>query len=173
MEGNCVVFGHNNRSNTCPKRGKRHQKACTSSEVGQDPVRVVVSFAKWRRLIDGFLARSYVEAPWQWPAGTRFDILEDWTRRFEAAASSPQYSWGLDLSYIATSPEHERRGTASMLVKWGVEQAKKDGMLAALESTKNGWPLYERLGFKAEGSITMELEEMGVLYEEMCFVWRP
>ncbi|KAE8312757.1 hypothetical protein BDV41DRAFT_577443 [Aspergillus transmontanensis] len=64
----------------------------------------------------------------------------------------------LDLSYIATDPEHERRGAASMLVKWGIEQAKKGGVLVALESTKQGWPSYERLGFKAEGLITMVLE---------------
>ncbi|KAK6811647.1 hypothetical protein RU639_012584 [Aspergillus parasiticus] len=99
--------------------------------------------------------------PAVWPAGTRFDILEDWTRRVKSVTSRvvgtrPCYN----LSYIATDPEHERHGAASMLVKWGIEQAKKDGVLVALESTKQGWPL--------------ELGRPGrkLLYE-MCFVWRP
>ncbi|KAE8141728.1 hypothetical protein BDV38DRAFT_237418 [Aspergillus pseudotamarii] len=51
---------------------------------------------------------------------------------------SPQFSWGLDVSYIAINPEHEGRGAASRLVKWGFEQAKKDGTLVALEITNKG-----------------------------------
>ncbi|KAF9888927.1 hypothetical protein FE257_008096 [Aspergillus nanangensis] len=141
-------------------------------QVGQDTARVVISFAKWRRPIEESRVESYIQVPWEWPAGTRFDILEQWSERVEAAArmlvgAMPYYN----LSYIATDPVHSRRGAGSMLVKWGIEQATKEGVLVALESTKNASPFYTKLGFKEEGLITMVLEE-GLVYEEMCFVWR-
>ena len=65
-----------------------------------------------------------------------------------------------------------------MLVEWGLERSRKEGVPAALESTMNAARFYERLGFKPEKQISMQLDGVGkdggsVLYEETCFVFRP
>ncbi|KAL4963683.1 GNAT family N-acetyltransferase [Aspergillus stella-maris] len=143
------------------------------------PGNEIISFAKWQHPIPESQAHSYVEVPWKWPAGTRLDILDEWTKKVVAAGENllgktPCYC----LTYIGTDPKYERRGSASMLVNWGLERAKREGVPASLESTKNAWPLYEKLGFRGEELISMTLEGVGeggssVLYEEMCFVFRP
>ena len=61
------------------------------------------------------------------------------------------------MSYIGTDPQHERRGAASMLINWGLERGKSEGVPVALESTKNAWPLYEKLEFQSEKRILMIL----------------
>lgn len=85
------------------------------------------------------------------------------------------YSCFLDLSFIGTDPQYERRGAGSMLVEWGLERSRKENVPAALESTMNAAPFYMKLKFKAEEQISMQLFEVGesVLYEETCFVFRP
>lgn len=46
----------------------------------------IVSFAKWRRpILD---SEAYAEGAWNWPDGTRLDILEEWTRLVEDASES-------------------------------------------------------------------------------------
>ncbi|KAL4957553.1 putative GNAT family acetyltransferase [Aspergillus filifer] len=139
----------------------------------------IISFAKWQHPIPEVKQNVYEEKPWEWPAGTRLDILDQWTRKIVAAGerllgTMPCYS----LSFIGTDPEYERRGAASMLVNWGLERARKENVPAALESTKNAWAFYEKLGFKGEETISMALDGVGeagesVLYEEVCFVFRP
>lgn len=65
-----------------------------------------------------------------------------------------------------------------MLVNWGLERGKQENVSVALESTKNAWPFYEKLGFRGEHLISMvsagvEDGHGSVLYEEMCFLFRP
>lgn len=65
-----------------------------------------------------------------------------------------------------------------MLANWGLERGKQENVPVALESTKNAWPFYEKLGFRGEQLISMILEgaedgDASVLYEEMCFLLRP
>ncbi|KAH8700371.1 acyl-CoA N-acyltransferase [Talaromyces proteolyticus] len=137
----------------------------------------IVSFAKWRRPI--LESEVYVESPWNWPDGTRLDVLEDWTRIVEDASEKvlcgkPCYC----LSFIGTDPKHERRGAASILIQWGLEYSKRDNIPVALESTQVAWPLYQKLGFRAEKDISMVLEGLGadgkpIIYEEKSLIFRP
>ncbi|KAL4793746.1 putative GNAT family acetyltransferase [Aspergillus venezuelensis] len=139
----------------------------------------IISFAKWQHPIPLSEQDTYEEKPWDWPAGTRLDILDEWTRKVVDAGerllgSTPYYS----LSYIGTDPKYERCGAGSMLVNWGLERARRENVPAALESTKNAWAFYEKLGFKEEETMSMTLDGVGegsesVLYEEVCFVFRP
>ena len=82
-----------------------------------------------------------------------------------------------DLTFIGTHPRHERRGAGSMLVKWGMEQARLARVPLELESTKEGIKFYRELGFVAGETITMDIPdpETGgiVLYEEVVFVFWP
>lgn len=84
----------------------------------------------------------------------------------------------LGLTFIGTDPEHERRGAASLLARWGLERSMSENVPIALESTMDAVPFYERLGFRPEAHISMPLHGLGkdgesVLYEEVCLVFRP
>lgn len=43
----------------------------------------VISFAKWSLPVRG--GETYVEAPWLWPEGTNWGVLDQWTRVVESA----------------------------------------------------------------------------------------
>ena len=51
---------------------------------------------------------------------------------------------------ISTHPDYQRRGAASMLVKWGCDLADKNGVGAYLDASKLGAPLYKKFGFVDE-----------------------
>ncbi|PGH09490.1 hypothetical protein GX51_00595 [Blastomyces parvus] len=136
----------------------------------------IISFAKWKRPVND---AAYHEAPWRWPEGTRMDILDEWTKKVDDACSraignTPCYC----LSFIGTHPKHERRGAASMLIRWGMERSASENVPIQLESTLVAWPVYKKLGFEDKERIHMRLEGVGekgqsVIYEEMSLVWRP
>lgn len=52
------------------------------------------------------------------------------------------------LALLCTDPAHERRGAGSLLVNWGCDKADKLGIEVYLESSKKGYPVYERKGFE-------------------------
>ncbi|KAK5624487.1 hypothetical protein RRF57_000203 [Xylaria bambusicola] len=52
------------------------------------------------------------------------------------------------LRLLHVDPKHQRRGAGAMLVNWGVEEAKKLGLPAFLESSPAGHSLYQRFGFR-------------------------
>jgi predicted N-acetyltransferase YhbS len=77
---------------------------------------------------------------------------------------------------VGTDPPHERRGAASLLIRWGLEHCRGDNVPAYLESTVEAGPLYERHGFKAVENLSMVLEGMArdsipIVYEETCFIF--
>jgi hypothetical protein len=64
------------------------------------------------------------------------------------------------------------------LINWGLERSKRENVATMLESTPNATTLYERLGFRAEETISMMLDHVeeggqSMLYEETCFVFWP
>ncbi|RJE27431.1 hypothetical protein PHISCL_00165 [Aspergillus sclerotialis] len=54
------------------------------------------------------------------------------------------------LDTLGTHPEYQRRGAASMLLKWGCDLADKNGVAAYVDASKAGAPLYQRFGFVDE-----------------------
>lgn len=129
----------------------------------------IISFAKWSLPS----STSDNEAPWIWPVGTELDILHQWTQRVEGAKSKvlgdePCYH----LSFLATDPDHERRGAATILIKWGLDRCSEDKTSAYLESTPVASALYTRLGFTPEEKISMTFPD-GSEYEEVGFLFRP
>ncbi|KAI0506119.1 acyl-CoA N-acyltransferase [Xylaria bambusicola] len=52
------------------------------------------------------------------------------------------------LRFLHVDPKHQRRGAGAMLVNWGVEEARKLGLPAFLESSPAGHSLYLRQGFR-------------------------
>lgn len=84
----------------------------------------------------------------------------------------------LDLTFIGTDPAHARRGAATWMVRWGMEQAIKNNSLAYLESTIEAAPFYEKTGFTATANISLVLEgtaekEGSEIYREIVFIFRP
>ncbi|MCJ1351455.1 MAG: hypothetical protein MMC33_001439 [Icmadophila ericetorum] len=74
--------------------------------------------------------------------------------------------WWYLLS-LATHPAYQRRGAASLLVKWGQEQAilshKQNPKIKGcfLIATPAGLPLYRKLGFEVIGEIGIDMGEGG------------
>ncbi|KAK1728201.1 acetyltransferase [Colletotrichum acutatum] len=54
------------------------------------------------------------------------------------------------LDTLVTHPDYQRRGAASMLLKWGCALADEDGVAAYVDASKAGKGLYERFGFVDE-----------------------
>ncbi|CAD6578678.1 MAG: hypothetical protein ASARMPREDX12_008937 [Alectoria sarmentosa] len=135
----------------------------------------IVSFAKWSLPVAE--GDSYMESPWLWPEGTDWKVLDRWTGLVESAKEGVVGKGACyRLTFIGTDPRHERRGAASLLLQWGLERCVRDNVLAYLESTVDAGPLYERHGFASAENISMVLEGKegeSVLYEEVCFIFRP
>ncbi|KAI1276052.1 putative GNAT family acetyltransferase [Xylaria sp. FL0933] len=136
----------------------------------------VIAFAKWSHPINR--DEEYEETAWIWPPGTNMKILESWGR---AAEEGQEQAMGRDpcyrLTFIGTDPAHERRGAASMMVRWGIEQCNRDCIPGYLESTLDAAPFYLKIGFEASGKISLQYPvgdrgHYGV-YEEIVFVYRP
>ena len=62
------------------------------------------------------------------------------------------------LEVLATRPEWHRNGAGGMLIKWGVEQADRDGLECYIEASPDGLELYKRYGWE-------EVEDYDVEYE--------
>lgn len=65
------------------------------------------------------------------------------------------------LCTLLTKHTQRKRGAGSMLVRWGVERAKRDGVPAFLEATPAGAPIYESLGFRQVGQAELQLQQFG------------
>ncbi|KAK2749523.1 hypothetical protein FQN55_003220 [Onygenales sp. PD_40] len=66
------------------------------------------------------------------------------------------------LELINTSPEFERQGHGSRMMKWGTERADAENAKMFLEATPTGKPMYERHGFKAVEVLRVKLADYGV-----------
>tara|TARA_R110002003_G_scaffold104_15_gene8303 strand:+ start:15090 stop:15857 length:768 start_codon:yes stop_codon:yes gene_type:complete len=65
------------------------------------------------------------------------------------------------LDTLATLPQHERRGAGSMLVRWGCEKADEAGVVAYVEASPVGAPLYARHGFEPVADMEFDLRRWG------------
>ncbi|KAI6814897.1 hypothetical protein KC340_g11489 [Hortaea werneckii] len=67
-----------------------------------------------------------------------------------------------NLSILVTHPHHQRRGAASMLVRWGCEKADERGMVAALMATEAGVGVYLRHDFQVLNETVLDLRPYGI-----------
>ncbi|KAI2472631.1 putative GNAT family acetyltransferase [Annulohypoxylon bovei var. microspora] len=135
----------------------------------------VIAFAKWAHPVP--TDEDYIEPSWIWPEGTNLDIIEDWTKKTEEAQAhavgvAPCYH----LTFIGTDPVYERRGAATMMTQWGIDQSKKYHVPAYLESTLEAAPFYRKLGFSEveKFSLSYKVDGSGVteIYEEISFIYK-
>ncbi|KAI1190086.1 acyl-CoA N-acyltransferase [Nemania serpens] len=65
------------------------------------------------------------------------------------------------LTALHVHPDHQRRGAGKMLVMWGIEEAKKLGLPAFLESSEAGHSLYESCGFRDTDKHVVDFAKWG------------
>lgn len=75
------------------------------------------------------------------------------------------------LIFMATDPAWRRRGAATMCVQWGIDKCKELGIPAYLEASKEGAPVYQRLGFEVLEGVHMELD--GKSFDFPALMWWP
>jgi len=54
---------------------------------------------------------------------------------------------------MVTRKCHGGQGAASLLIEWGGDQARKDGIPAYTEASAQGKPVYEKCGFQQVGDL--------------------
>jgi GNAT superfamily N-acetyltransferase len=52
------------------------------------------------------------------------------------------------LNTLCTDPQHQKRGAASIMLKWGMEKADELDLETYLDSSQVARPIYEKLGFE-------------------------
>ena len=65
------------------------------------------------------------------------------------------------LDFLATLPQYQRRGAASVLLRWRMEQAAERGVGIFLEATMDGYQLYRKRGWKDVYELTMNYDTWG------------
>lgn len=59
------------------------------------------------------------------------------------------------LRVLGVAPKYQRKGVGHLLVEWGLQNAKREDVPAALEASTNGGRLYAKLGFKTVSWMTV------------------
>ena len=62
------------------------------------------------------------------------------------------------LMYMATDPAWRRKGAATAVVQWGLDVCAELGIMAYLEASPHGAPVYEKLGFEVVDQVECEVE---------------
>lgn len=65
------------------------------------------------------------------------------------------------LDTLVTHPDHHRKGAGGLLVQWGCNKADEKGVVAYLEASEMGKPLYERYGFQPVKTVSVDLKDFG------------
>ena len=58
-------------------------------------------------------------------------------------------------------PLHQNKKVGTALLKWGLQEADKNGKEVCLTATPEGKELYLKHGFKIKRTVTMNLEDYG------------
>ncbi|KUJ06156.1 putative GNAT family acetyltransferase [Mollisia scopiformis] len=136
----------------------------------------VISFSKWGHPVHE--GEDNTEPMWVWPEGSNIKLLDEWAHKTDVAykvalGQTPCYR----LSFLGTDPLYERRGAASLMLQWGINQCKKDNALAYLESTVETRPLYEKNGFVRVEALSTSINGLlgdgsSMFYKEICFLFQ-
>ena len=95
-------------------------------------------------------AEKAEEAPDFLPPELRLDALGSLLGPLRAAQASimGKSRRYFKLDQLATHPDHQGRGAATMMLDWGMHKADEEGVVTYLDSTMTGRPIYERRGFE-------------------------
>ncbi|CAJ2512219.1 Uu.00g052340.m01.CDS01 [Anthostomella pinea] len=158
------------RSVTTDKNGNPNTVFLKATLPDQDGCRVIVGQAIWVQasMVDGHgeppsddirssmdpaalypgdeAEQRYCGQLWRSLFRRRVEVV----REKAASAANPPSVMVLDL--CATDPAFQRRGVASALVRWGLDEVRRRRIPeATTEASSMGRLVYERLGFRPEG----------------------
>ncbi|KAI0103724.1 acyl-CoA N-acyltransferase [Nemania sp. FL0031] len=74
------------------------------------------------------------------------------------------------LRLLHVHPDHQRKGAGKLMVMWGVEEAKKLGLPAFLESSEEGHSLYLKCGFRDIDMQTIDFTKWGKAANHVNYV---
>ncbi|KAJ6454693.1 hypothetical protein C8R45DRAFT_600740 [Mycena sanguinolenta] len=84
----------------------------------------------------------------------RFEALKE-----KARPESPQKS-AMVLDLLAVDPAFQRKGAASRLTQWGLDEAQRlGGIEAMMEASATGRLVYKQLGFREVGAAEYKVDE--------------
>lgn len=79
-----------------------------------------------------------------------------------------------ELTFMGTDPLHERRGAASLMLRWGIEQCQLHNTPAYLESTLEAVGFYKKYGFTPVETFSLDIPGVGNgVYRETSFTFFP
>lgn len=155
-------------------QNKLHLKATIQDDVNSASRRIV-GFAIWSQIS---VVPGQGEKPKEWKpsdfevhhpddererryASQMLNSLQRQRRAYvlEQANKSPPCVMALDICGV--HPSYQRRGIASKLVQWGLEEAHRRGDLEAItEGSIRGRHVYQKLGFRSDGpEVDYEVDE--------------
>ncbi len=60
---------------------------------------------------------------------------------------------------LCVRSDYQRQGAGSLLMQWGIAEAKRLGLPTYLESSSAGYPLYLALGFREVDQFVIKAEQ--------------
>ncbi|KAF2031002.1 hypothetical protein EK21DRAFT_88518 [Setomelanomma holmii] len=146
-------------------KGQSYLK-CTDTTTGE-----IIAAARWRHVKpreEGATERTWeeVEAAFaERPPPYDESEPEMLAALFELFNAQKRKSLGTQLymclDTLVTLPQHERKGAGSMLVRWGCDKADEAGVVAYLEASPVGAPMYARHGFEKVAELEFDLRKWG------------
>jgi hypothetical protein len=79
----------------------------------------------------------------------------------------------LSLRQMATHPQYWRRGAATTLCKWGMEEARRVGVAVPMFASPMGKMVYEALGFREVGKWKAQVEGEDEYVTIHALTWEP
>ncbi|EMD97305.1 hypothetical protein COCC4DRAFT_140314 [Bipolaris maydis ATCC 48331] len=138
---------------------------CVDASTGE-----MIAGARWRYVKpqqEGAALRTWeeVDADLKLPEPYEESDPEMWNEVFSVMNANKREVLGQKPCYVldtlVTLPQHERRGAGGMLVRWGCERADEAGVVAFLEASPAGAPLYARFGFQRVKEVSFDLRKWG------------
>ena len=71
----------------------------------------------------------------------------------------PPGSKCLIIMGVSVDVKHQRKGIGAALLKWGTDQADKDGVYMWVHSSEMAWKAYANAGFEVAGTLDIDLDE--------------
>ena len=86
-------------------------------------------------------------------------LRDEWRQSEPYSKLLTMFNHFLDLKYMNTHPEHQRRGAGKLMMAWGVKNADSHGLVSYLEASPEGQGLYEKFGFVTEKVVDFDLSK--------------
>jgi len=111
-----------------------------------------------------------------WPQGSNLEVCY---AKFGGLDEKRQKHVDPETTYVAvllaTHPDYQRKGLASMLLRHAFEMADREGKKIYIEATDAGFPVYKRLGFVQIDEVVVDVSKWGgkELKRNRCMMREP